>query len=337
MSLLIDAIKKAEEGKNDTDSTDGTAWEEPALELEARHDEPPHIEVDDRAAAKKLFAVKAVPDDHSKIWILAGIAALLLAGGAVYYWYQIPVRNETVIAQLPPPLPLPVPQAPPQKISDVAAVAAPRTPEKSPPRQQEGPVNSVRIQKSPAKAVVNPLSVSAYEAMMSKNLVAAHQDYGRLLRRDPQNREALLGLAAIALKRGRTALAERYYTRVLEIDPEDPDATASLVNMRNPSDGESRLKTLLRDSPDSGALYFSLGNRYASQSLWADAQQAYFDAYASEPGNPDFAFNLAVSLDHLSQNKLAIKYYRRALSLSGKGFPGFDPAVAASRIHELEK
>ncbi len=327
MSLLMDAIRKAEAGK--APPLPEPAPEEPPLELEQKQGEPPAAAIDDRVAAEKLFAAK--PGDRRNYRILAVVAALLLGGGMMYYRYPVPDRTVGAIA--PPPAALPLPEAPQEKVSDVVAV--PKPPEKS--RQQEAPVNTVKIQKSPAKAVVNPLSVAGYQAMMSRDLAAAQKDYGLLLGRDPQNREALLGLAAIAIKRGRTALAERYYTRVLEIDPEDPVATASLVNIRNPDDGESRLKTLLRNSPDSGALNFSLGNRYASQLLWADAQQAYFNAYGSEPGNPDFAFNLAVSLDHLNQGKLALEYYRRALKLSGAGFAGFDPAVAASRIQELEK
>ena len=46
---------------------------------------------------------------------------------------------------------------------------------------------------------------------------------------------------------------------------------------------------------------------------WPDAQQAYFRAYSSVPDNADYAFNLAVGLDRLSQRKLALSYYQRAL------------------------
>ena len=41
-----------------------------------------------------------------------------------------------------------------------------------------------------------------------------------------------------------------------------------------------------------------LGNLYADQSQWAPAQQAYFQAHHLEPDNPDYAYNLAVGLDH---------------------------------------
>ena len=268
-------------------------------------------------------------------WGLLSAVFLLLLASAFYYLRQAsePARSVQHPAAPMPSLPPPQ-QEMPKKVPDKAEVSEAKPPEK--PVQQEQVINSVKIEKSQENAVVNPLSVRGYEAMMARDLAGAQKDYTTLLSKDPQNKEALLGLAAVALKRGRISLAERYYNRVLEIDPGDPVATASLVDIMNPDGAESRLKSLLRSSPDSGELYFSLGNRYANQSLWADAQQAYFNAFESEPGNPDFAFNLAVSLDHLSRIEPALEYYRMALKLSGKGFPGFDPAVAADRIRELE-
>ena len=322
MSILMDAIKKAEE--------------EGAEEITLEPGPPPRIEAgDERRAAEKLFAARSSGGGRYRFWVLVILAVLLVAAGAFYYLYpeaQKPQAPPQTAILPPPPLPQPVPEKTPVES------ASPGQPEPaSSPQPEAQPANTVRIAKHAAKEAVNPLSVKGYEALKSRNIEGARKDYARLLSSDPQNREALLGLAAIALKRGRTALAERYYRRVLEIDPEDPVATANLVDMKNPPDGESRLKSLLRRDPDSGSLYFSLGNQYANQEQWLDAQQAYFSAYTKEPDNPDYAFNLAVSLDHLNQAGLALKYYRIALQLSGSGFPGFDPGAVDKRIRELEK
>ncbi|HQT25341.1 MAG TPA: tetratricopeptide repeat protein, partial [Burkholderiales bacterium] len=264
---------------------------------------------------------------------LSGVVVLLLIGGAVYYGYRTPQTQKPPVP-LPQQAALPLPPPPPEKVSEVQAVPEPAEEPKAPPEQ---PASTVSVTEHALKEIVNPLSVRGYEAMRAKNLEDARVNYARLLTRDPRNREALLGLAAIAVKRGRSELAERYYRSVLENDPEDPVAAANLIDMEHSPDDESRLKTLLRHSPDSGPLYFSLGNQYAGRSQWADAEQAYFSAYSNQTDNPDYAFNLAVSLDHLDQQELALKYYRMALSLSGKGFPGFDPKVLDTRIKELEK
>jgi tetratricopeptide (TPR) repeat protein len=103
---------------------------------------------------------------------------------------------------------------------------------------------------------------------------------------------------------------------------------------------ESRLKSLLAQQPQesgarSAALHLVLGNHYAAQSRWGDAQQSYFNAYKLEPGNAQTAFNLAVSLDHLQQGKLAAQYYQQALQLDASNHAGFDHAQAQQRINEL--
>jgi Flp pilus assembly protein TadD len=80
-----------------------------------------------------------------------------------------------------------------------------------------------------------------------------------------------------------------------------------------------------------------LGNQYARQSRWTEAQAAYFRAYSLDPDNADFAFNLAVSLDQLRQKKPALEYYQRSLTLTGKRAASFDASQARTRVQELSK
>ena len=58
---------------------------------------------------------------------------------------------------------------------------------------------------------------------------------------------------------------------------------------------------------------------------------------AAEPDNPDFAYNLAISLDHLRQPRLAAEYYRRAVALAGKRSASFDLVAARARAADLDK
>ena len=110
--------------------------------------------------------------------------------------------------------------------------------------------------------------------------------------------------------------------------------------IRDSVNSESRLKTALASQPDSSALHFALGNLYARQLRWSEAQQAYFLAYSGEPDNADFIFNLAVSLDHLHQNKLAAQYYRMALSAAALNNNSqnisFDGNQVKNRVLELQ-
>jgi len=179
----------------------------------------------------------------------------------------------------------------------------------------------------------------AYEAWLANRVDDAQRGYEQVLRTDRKNSDALLGLAAIALRRGQNERAHELYLRVVESDPSDATAQAALVNLRGAGDSgqtESRLKTLLASQPDSPALHFALGNHYARSGRWSDAQQAYFDACRLDPDNADHLYNLAVSLDHLRQGKLAAQYYGMALVAADKQPSAFDKSLAARRIQELQ-
>jgi tetratricopeptide (TPR) repeat protein len=100
--------------------------------------------------------------------------------------------------------------------------------------------------------------------------------------------------------------------------------------------GEARLKQALAQEPGAPYLNFSLGNLYASQRRWSDAQQAYFNAYRADSRNADYAFNLAVSLDQLGKSRQALEYYRRALELGERQAAAFSAESVRSRIQILE-
>jgi tetratricopeptide (TPR) repeat protein len=130
----------------------------------------------------------------------------------------------------------------------------------------------------------------------------------------------------------------RFYVRILQVNPRHGAAQGALIGLMgraNPVESESRLKQLISREP-SAFLHFILGNLYADQSLWAQAQQAYFQAHHLEPDNPDYAYNLAVGLDHISQRKLALDFYRSAEQLAAsQGRSIFNLAHARERISSL--
>lgn len=188
--------------------------------------------------------------------------------------------------------------------------------------------------------MVDPQLERAYAAFQQGDLATAREAYQRVLQREPSNRDALLGLAAADVRTRNYELAESRYLRLLEADPRDTHAMAGLIALRGQTDPvqtESRLKGLLAAQPDAPFLHFSLGNQYAAQSRWAEAQSAYFKAFSLDPENPDFVFNLAVSLDQLHQARIALDYYRRALALSSSRAAAFDKAQASARIAELSR
>ena len=116
-----------------------------------------------------------------------------------------------------------------------------------------------------------------------------------------------------------------------------------LLPAGSPSVQEAKLKRLLNDHPDVAALSYAYGNFLASNQRWSEAQQAYFralqlaktDAILNGQVNPDYAFNLAVSLEHLNQTKPAQNYYREALDYSANHPAGFNLIALRSRLANM--
>lgn len=216
--------------------------------------------------------------------------------------------------------------------------------QKSPPVGPETspPESGGQFRLTRSQAAANLTLEQAYDALQAGHLDIAQRAYERVLRGDAKNTDALLGLATIAAQRNDAERAHSYYLRALESNPNDPTAQAGVIQTRgqtDPAQAESRLKNALAGQPDSPALLFALGNLYAREQRWGEAQQAYFRAYSTEPDNADFIFNLAVSLDQLHQDKLAAQYYQMALSAadaSGSARAvGFDRDQVRHRIQEL--
>ncbi|MBZ0104296.1 MAG: tetratricopeptide repeat protein [Sulfuricella denitrificans] len=322
--------------------------------------------------AANLFAAKAPEGSGRKGLLLALSAAalLLLAGGGTYVYLAInkPGLLISFKKASPPPLPsLPAqkpepspavaePPPPKEEAAPGAMMAAPVAPEtqailpaptavlaeaknRAPQMAMPAPDGAVRVVRdSPPE--INPDLAKAYQALQEGRLEAAQSAYRRLLQQEPRSVDGLLGMAAVAARSSNPEEAGSYYLRVLDVEPRNTYAQAGLLNLlgsTDPAGSEAKLKRLLASQP-SASLYFVLGNLYATEGRWPDAQQAYFQAHHMASTNPDYAFNLAVSLEHLKQPKQALTYYQLALQLIGReGVAAFDRTAAEARIVQLKR
>ena len=158
-----------------------------------------------------------------------------------------------------------------------------------------------------------------------------------MLELDELNRDGLLGRAAIHVIDQEYQAAIDKYQLILADDPNDSMALTSLISVANidPKAGESQLKSLLRQQPDTAYLHFALGNMYGTQQRWSEAQNAYFNALHLESSDPDYAYNLAVSLEHLGKSQAAVTYYQRALDNSRDLRANFNRQLVLQRIGVL--
>ena len=364
MSLLIDARKKSQPAQQGDHA--------PQVSEPSRQDHPPETKYLARNTGHNLFAAKsagplaAYQGINRKLLVALGGTVLLLGACANYLWHVDPASTPRKPHPINPPSVAPPARSP--QLSPAAFSSAPQKPLVpkivATGRASAGSVDSVRNTK-PAPAVLSlentiatlqpheagpiriqrqraeqldPLLMDAYLAYRGGKLNEAWRLYLAMFKKDAHNFDALLGLAAIAQQRGENQAAAQYFGRVLALDPRNAAANAGMSALSADDDhNESRLKTLLREQGNSDALHFALGNLYAGQSRWGEAQQAYFNAYTLESGNAGYAFNLAVGLDHLGQNKLAMQYYQRALQLDETHRAGFDHAQLSQRVHELAR
>lgn len=205
----------------------------------------------------------------------------------------------------------------------------------TPPATATGPISIVR---NPPRIDVLDESVrQGFAAYDRGDYSSARLQYQKASKADPRNRQAMLGLAATEEAAGNSSAAATLYAQALALDPRDPVAQAALLNLTtaDPAQGESKLRLLLTEQPDRPFLYFALGNVLAAQQRWPEAEQSYFRASSLDSSNPDFAFNLAISLDQLHQRQPAREHYQRALELASKRPARFDRQSARQRLEQL--
>ncbi len=250
------------------------------------------------------------------------------------------ITSETAAAPVPEPT---IAATPPVPLPNAVATAAPA--EAVPAPEVTEPVGVLEISRTPrGTREVNPDLVAAYESLQAGDLATAARQYQQLLSLLPNSRDAMLGLALIHQRQNNPVLARELYARLLQLNPRDALAQTGLLQtmqIADPAEHESALKRLISQYPDVAQLTLALGNLYAAQQRWSEAQGAYYNALLAAsrstvgPVNPDYAFNLAISLEQLNQPKAALDYYRQAQALAREVTPGFDLQLLNSRLDLL--
>jgi len=212
---------------NGTSSHIEAPEEEPSeagTSVDATNDPLPVTETPSRSEAEKHSRIKLAPRSawtQNTLMFGSGFIFILSAVGGYYAWKssQLPVPGQFQAATL-----ISAPPAPVHKTATVTTPAAlikpatlpaktvttttaavttttrpqTRTVQSRPvPRVESPPASSIRISKKRKESSVNPRLSKAWLAYQQQDFVQAERLYKQVLQRHPDNRDAMLGLAAI--------------------------------------------------------------------------------------------------------------------------------------------
>ncbi len=193
---------------------------------------------------------------------------------------------------------------------------------------------------APKKDLMSATIDEAYEAYTSGEYELAERKYRDALAIDPLNRDAILGSAAIHMTQQKYREALNLYQRQLTRDPQDEYAHAGILSIASAEVSSpellSRVNDLLKTYPNAGHLHFLKGRLLSQRFRWAAAQVSFFNAWSQQPERADYAYNLAISLDHINQRAEALKFYQRARHANTSTLSQADIAAISKRIAQLE-
>lgn len=360
MSLLLEALRRAERARGERATGDRAANVPPAA----------------RAAAA-LMGASEPRTERARLAVLVALLSLTVVGMGVYFYLAV-FMPWVFSPEPPPPAPAPTAQtvdspSPAQAPLAAAAPAVARLPGPLPAaspaspsvadapdtiartltrgrramgtepgstaRREKDEARAVRVESHPQRSRPSHAEAlgEAYRRLSRGDLEGARQAYEALAVAHPEEAEVWVGLAHIAERQGRRDAAAGYYARALARAPDHAYARARLTSLVvHGAQGETELEDWLSRAP-SADLFAALGNLYAAQNRWREAQAAYFEAQRLAPDDADHAYNLAVSLEHLGERRAALEYYRRALAAAEKRGASFDREAAAARAALLER
>lgn len=195
---------------------------------------------------------------------------------------------------------------------------------------------TIRHQVPPRQTSLNTI----YGQMARGDWTGAEQALRGILTQHPEHVDAMLALAGLYRLQSDREQSVLWQNRARTHAPEHPETLASQAsdhaNGLPATQAETHLRTHIAHRPGATPLYFALGNQLAEQGRWHEAHQAYEQALRGDLDNPDYRYNLAVSLDRLHQRHLAGHHYRLAEQYRQSRPAFFSSHALQQRLNELD-
>ncbi len=166
--------------------------------------------------------------------------------------------------------------------------------------------------------------VRAYDQMMAGNNSEAAAIYRNILSTEPDQQEALFGLAALLHRSGANDKARPLYARLLKLNPQHREGLNNFISLAAEEAPESALLELERlrlRNPDFSPIHAQMGMLYAKLGQFEQARSALLSAIQLAPENPVYTYNLAVILDKNGQRADAAALYAALLKSTSGALP----------------
>jgi len=162
----------------------------------------------------------------------------------------------------------------------------------------------------------------AYEALMAGDSEQAVEIYQSILAVNPQNQDALFGLAATYQRAGEANKARLLYEALLKINSHHREALNNylvLISAESPEPALYELQKLAERNPDFSPLIAQIALLYEKLGEPGLARREMLRAIAISPENLVYKYNLAVMMDRQQQRADAIALYQLLIDASLRG------------------
>ena len=162
------------------------------------------------------------------------------------------------------------------------------------------------------------MMTAANRALSLRRYSAALEMFQELRKRNPNDRNILLGLGIAQQNLGFNDSAIATYRSLLKIDPRNVDARVNMLGIlqtQNPELAYQELKALWEDNPRDSGIAAQLGMVSAELGNTDDAVRYLGIASSIDPTNPAHYYNMAVIYDRAGAKKDAVTLYERALEV----------------------
>ncbi len=160
---------------------------------------------------------------------------------------------------------------------------------------------------------VDEIIDKAFHASQSGSLETAIYLYKKVLKKEPDNMNAIFSIGSLYHKLGIYPEAKAMYKRVLDADPKHSKAINNyilLLTEDNPHKALKILKGLEKANPEYTTVLSQLGITYSNLGDYPNAQKYFIEAARHDIQNPTHLMNLAIMLEKSGDTENALKVYQ---------------------------